>query len=484
MTAGIDESGEWPQQSVPTPRSRRHPTPETPRSTRRWRGSTTVPSPGPSTSRPRPARRRTERCRTGWPTSAVTDPDHRGPHDGTARLDAELVRRGLVRSRAQARELVTRGAVLVDGATATKPSTPVSAANAIVLAEEPDRWVGRAAYKLLEAFGCSGRPASRSSASAASTSGRAPAGSPRCCSSAGAAHVTALDVGHDQLVPEVGRATRGSTSAPGTNIRDVRPRRPRSAASTSSSPTSASSRCGWSSPSSPRVMTPTADACSWSSRSSRSGGSGWPGPASSRRPTSTERVLVDVLEAARTAGLHPRGARRQPHPGHDGNREFLLWLRTRPGEPLDERSVAAVVTAEAPSWKEHRDAPDPARGPPDPTRGVDIARGVVKRLRAAGIEVALAPDEARMFGAIDIGPVVEADPDDPTEGCELVVVLGGDGTILRGAEHSPRNRRAPARGQPRPRRLPRRGRARGPRRDGRAHRQPRLRGRGADDART
>jgi len=50
--------------------------------------------------------------------------------------------------------------------------------------------------------------------------------------------------------------------------------------------------------------------------------------------------------------------------------------------------------------------------------------------------VALAPDEARMFGAIDIGPVVEADPDDPTEGCELVVVLGGDGTILRGAEHS------------------------------------------------
>ena len=82
----------------------------------------------------------------------MTDPDHRGPHDGKARLDAELVRRGLVRSRAQARQLVTRGAVLVDGATATKPSTLVSAANAIVLAEEPDRWVGRAAYKLLEAL--------------------------------------------------------------------------------------------------------------------------------------------------------------------------------------------------------------------------------------------------------------------------------------------------------------------------------------------
>ncbi|MEP6649510.1 MAG: NAD kinase [Lapillicoccus sp.] len=67
---------------------------------------------------------------------------------------------------------------------------------------------------------------------------------------------------------------------------------------------------------------------------------------------------------------------------------------------------------------------------------VDIARGVVKQLRAADVEVALPPDEAQSFKGIDIGPVVEADPDDPTRGAELVVVLGGDGTILRGAEHS------------------------------------------------
>jgi NAD+ kinase len=73
-----------------------------------------------------------------------------------------------------------------------------------------------------------------------------------------------------------------------------------------------------------------------------------------------------------------------------------------------------------------------------PTRpgAIDIARGVVKQLRAADVEVALAPDEAGMFRGIDIGPVVEADPHDPTDGAELVVVLGGDGTILRGAEHS------------------------------------------------
>jgi NAD+ kinase len=67
---------------------------------------------------------------------------------------------------------------------------------------------------------------------------------------------------------------------------------------------------------------------------------------------------------------------------------------------------------------------------------VDIARSVVKQLRAADVEVALPPDEAHAFEGIDIGPVVEADPQNPTTGAELVVVLGGDGTILRGAEHS------------------------------------------------
>ena len=73
-----------------------------------------------------------------------------------------------------------------------------------------------------------------------------------------------------------------------------------------------------------------------------------------------------------------------------------------------------------------------------PTRPevVDIARGVVKQLRAADVEVALPKEEAHAFEGIDIGPVVEADPDHPTTGAELVVVLGGDGTILRGAEHS------------------------------------------------
>ena len=66
----------------------------------------------------------------------------------------------------------------------------------------------------------------------------------------------------------------------------------------------------------------------------------------------------------------------------------------------------------------------------------DLAAGVVQRLHDAGMEVVVLPDEA---AAVDLAgsPIVTlADPDNPAEGCELVCVLGGDGTILRGAEMS------------------------------------------------
>lgn len=58
---------------------------------------------------------------------------------------------------------------------------------------------------------------------------------------------------------------------------------------------------------------------------------------------------------------------------------------------------------------------------------------VADRLHAAGLEVALLPDaaEATILGGSP--NIVTADPADPTRGCELVCVLGGDGAILRGA---------------------------------------------------
>ena len=62
---------------------------------------------------------------------------------------------------------------------------------------------------------------------------------------------------------------------------------------------------------------------------------------------------------------------------------------------------------------------------------VVAARELSAGLRAAGLRVAVLPDEAK---ALEGEGVLVADPEEPAEGCEIVVVLGGDGTILRGAE--------------------------------------------------
>ena len=71
----------------------------------------------------------------------------------------------------------------------------------------------------------------------------------------------------------------------------------------------------------------------------------------------------------------------------------------------------------------------------------------------------LAPDDMRAMG-VEID-VVDAD-ENAAEGCELVLVLGGDGTFLRAAELA-RNAEIPGAGrQPGPHRLPRRGRGRQP----------------------
>ncbi len=63
---------------------------------------------------------------------------------------------------------------------------------------------------------------------------------------------------------------------------------------------------------------------------------------------------------------------------------------------------------------------------------VEVARQAVRRLTAAGITVRLLAEEAPEVGA-DRCEVVPAGID-AAHGCEVVVVIGGDGTILRGAE--------------------------------------------------
>jgi 23S rRNA (cytidine1920-2'-O)/16S rRNA (cytidine1409-2'-O)-methyltransferase len=131
------------------------------------------------------------------------------------RLDAELVRRGLVSSRGEAHQVVAANRVLVNGAVAEKPARLVATGDALVLAGPPPRFVGRGGEKLdaaLEHFAIDVR-GRRVLDVGASTGGFTDA-----LLSRGATEVVALDVGHGQLHPRL-RADSRVRVLERTNIR-------------------------------------------------------------------------------------------------------------------------------------------------------------------------------------------------------------------------------------------------------------------------
>ncbi len=71
---------------------------------------------------------------------------------------------------------------------------------------------------------------------------------------------------------------------------------------------------------------------------------------------------------------------------------------------------------------------------PGRARARDVACQLVDALSGHGIRVRLLPDEAEALGLADNEHVHLAGAGDPSADCELVVVIGGDGTILRAAE--------------------------------------------------
>src|SRR3954454_18817120 len=127
------------------------------------------------------------------------------------RLDVELVRRGLARSRGQAEAMIRDGRVSVSGAPAGKPSAKVGGDDEIVVrpGEHPD-YVGRGALKLdgllddLQVAAAAGGPGcpkvvGRRCLDAGASTG----GFTEVLLGRGAEEVLAVDVGHDQLAPSL-----------------------------------------------------------------------------------------------------------------------------------------------------------------------------------------------------------------------------------------------------------------------------------------
>ena len=136
---------------------------------------------------------------------------------GRRRLDAELLRRSLVASRSEARDLIVANRILVNGSVAAKPARQVSAADAILIDGPPPRFVSRGGDKLEHAL-------SRFDVEVSGTrvldAGASTGGFTDCVLQRGAAEVIALDVGHGQLHERI-RADHRVTVLERQNVRAV-----------------------------------------------------------------------------------------------------------------------------------------------------------------------------------------------------------------------------------------------------------------------
>ena len=117
------------------------------------------------------------------------------------RLDQELVRRGLARSREHASDLVAAGRVTVSGAVATKPATGVTTDLAIVVRDDPTSvdYVSRGGHKLAGALAAFADHGVSVDGKRCLDAGASTGGFTDVLLRRGAREVVAVDVGYGQL---------------------------------------------------------------------------------------------------------------------------------------------------------------------------------------------------------------------------------------------------------------------------------------------
>jgi 23S rRNA (cytidine1920-2'-O)/16S rRNA (cytidine1409-2'-O)-methyltransferase len=140
------------------------------------------------------------------------------------RLDAELVRRGLARSRDHGAELIAAGRVTVNGHRAVKPATAVTVDADLVVRADPDRpdYVSRGGHKLAGALASFTPLGLAVSGRRCLDAGASTGGFTDVLLRAGAGEVVAVDVGYGQLAWSLQSDDR-VTVHDRTNIRELAP---------------------------------------------------------------------------------------------------------------------------------------------------------------------------------------------------------------------------------------------------------------------
>ena len=254
-----------------------------------------------------------------------------------ARLDAELVRRGLARSREQAGELIAAGRVAVAGQRAAKSATQVARDAPITVKDTGDRgYVSRGGHKLAGALAAFGdlAVAGRNALDAGASTG----GFTDVLLRAGAAHVVAADVGYGQLAWSL-RTDPRVTVMDRVNVRALGPVTP--------VPDLVVADLSFISltlvlPALVAAAAPEADFV-LQVKPQFEVGKGRVGAGGVVRDTLDRSASIEkVAGAAAELGLGVRGITASPLPGPAGNVEYFLWLR-RGAPPLEAEQLRRAL---------------------------------------------------------------------------------------------------------------------------------------------
>jgi 23S rRNA (cytidine1920-2'-O)/16S rRNA (cytidine1409-2'-O)-methyltransferase len=261
-----------------------------------------------------------------------------------ARLDAELVRRKLARSREQAAALVADGRVQVNGIVARKVAAMVDPADPVLVtgADPATEYVSRGGHKLagaLAAFGALGLTvAGRRCLDAGASTG----GFTDVLLRADAGQVVAVDVGYGQLAWPI-RTDDRVVVLERTNVRSLSPEMIGGTVDLTVADLSFISL---------RLVLPALAACTapegdlalmvkpqFEVGRERVGTGGVV-----RDWRLRAEAVLDVAEAAAGLGLGVAGVTASPLPGPSGNVEFFVWFR-RDAPPADRAEIERVVAA-------------------------------------------------------------------------------------------------------------------------------------------
>lgn len=242
------------------------------------------------------------------------------------RLDQLLVTRGLVSGRDRAKELISKGQVLVDGKPAAKAAQKYDSEISLEILNDAAHFVSRAAHKLesaLQAFHID------LSDRVVLDVGASTGGFTQCALERGARHVYAVDVGSGQLAPAL-KADPRVSDLEKTDIRLLSPQ------ALAEKPSFVACDVSFISlrlvlPAIGQLLADDGEGVVLIKPQFEAGRAAVGRGGLVKDPKTHLRVLQEMTETFKLNGFTVSGMTVSPIHGGDGNIEFLAWLR-RSGE--------------------------------------------------------------------------------------------------------------------------------------------------------